>query len=394
MTGIVLGPTILGRIPGILQQIFPENSKSYLSLIANIGLCLFLFIIGLEVDWAILKYNARRSISIAICGMVIPFVLGTLLAFPLFHTFIESEFPPRELLGTSQGYLDARMLNFLVFIGVAFSITAFPVLCRILGELKMLDTAVGTVVLSAGIATDIVGWVLLAACVSIAQAGTPYESIWTLLLTLLWAFFMFYPIRKALVVLSVRKDAAKHGCSGSLMTATIFVLFASALVTDMIGIHAIFGAFLAGLIAPTEKSFRQSLIMKMEDVVAIVFLPLYFTLSGLSTDLGLLDSYITWFYIGVIIVLAFAGKFGGCALAARYIGGFSWRDSGTIGALMSCKGLVELIVLNVGLDAGILSQRVFSMFVLEALVLTFLTTPLVTRLHTSQLGIRESPRSD
>ncbi|KAJ3869239.1 Sodium/hydrogen exchanger family-domain-containing protein [Lentinula novae-zelandiae] len=379
--GILLGPTAFGRIPGFTEHVFPSDSIPYLSLVANIGLCLFLFLVGLEIDMSIIRRNAKLSGTVALAGMVIPFGAGVGLSKPLYNQFINT--PDSGLTGFVQ------FTYFMLFTGVAYSITAFPVLCRILTELKLLDTTVGVVVLSAGVANDIIGWTLLALSVALVNAGSGLTALYILLVCVGWALILLFPGKMALQWLGRKTGSTEgHGPSMFFMTVTMLLLFGSAFFTDVIGVHAIFGAFLTGIIVPREGNLPIYLTEKLEDMVSIIFLPLYFTLSGLSTNLGLLDNGITWGYTIAICALAFTGKFGGCCLAAHYVAKFNWRESGTIGSLMSCKGLVELIVLNVGLSAGILSQRVFSMFVLEALLLTFMTTPLVTLLYPPEARIR------
>ncbi|KAI0786158.1 Sodium/hydrogen exchanger family-domain-containing protein [Abortiporus biennis] len=370
--GILLGPTAFGRIPGFTEHIFPQDSRPYLSLVANIGLCLFLFLVGLEIDSGVIKRNARLSFTVALAGMVIPFGLGAALSVPLYNKFIDES---------------VKFTHFMLFTGVAYSITAFPVLCRILTELKLLDTTVGIVVLSAGVGNDIVGWTLLALSVALVNAGSGLMALWILLTCVGWTLLLLFPVKIILSWLARRTGSIENGPTIFFMTVTILVLFGSAFMTDVIGVHAIFGAFLAGIIVPRQGGLAIALTEKLEDMVSIIFLPLYFTLSGLSTDLGLLNNGITWGFTIAICALAYFGKFGGCTIAARFAG-FTWRESSTIGSLMSCKGLVELIVLNVGLSAGILSQRVFSMFVLEALLLTFMTTPAVVMLYPPEMRVR------
>lgn len=376
--GIFLGPTVMGSIPGFSYHIFPQQSIPYLSLTANIGLCLFLFLVGLEIDAAVIVKHARMSVTIALAGMCLPFGLGAVLSIPIYHHFIDP---------------NIRFTYFMLFTGVAYSITAFPVLCRILTELKLLDTNVGIIVLSAGVGNDIVGWTLLALSVALVNAGSGLTAVYILLTCVGYALFLLFIGKPILLWLARQTGSIQNGPTMLFMTITILVMFGSAFFTDVIGVHAIFGAFITGIIVPREGGLTIALTEKLEDMVAIIFLPLYFTLSGLSTNLKLLNNGITWAFTIAIICLAFTGKFGGCCLAARF-SGFSWRESSTIGALMSCKGLVELIVLNVGLSAGILSQRVFSMFVLEAVTLTFLTTPLVTALYPPHLRVRVTGMGD
>ncbi|CCA70672.1 related to KHA1-Putative K+/H+ antiporter [Serendipita indica DSM 11827] len=362
LSGIILGPSIMGRIPRFTSTIFPPESLSYLTLTANIGLVLFLFLVGLETDTRVISRNARFSVFVAAGGMILPFGLGTGVASLVYNKFVDSS--------------EVSFGNFLLFVGVAFAITAFPVLCRILTELNLLETTVGIVVLSAGVGNDIIAWVLLALAVSLVNASSGLTALWVLLATTAFAIFILIPVRYAFVRLAKRTGALEEGQpSAFMMTVVILIVFASAFCTDILGVHPIFGGFLAGLVIPHESGFAISLTEKLEDLVSLLFLPLYFTLSGLKTDLGLLDNGITWAYTILILVVAFIGKFVGASTTSKWLG-FSWREAGAIGILMSCKGLVELIVLNIGLQAGILSPRVFAMFVIEALVLTFITTPL------------------
>lgn len=337
------GPTAFGRIPGFTEHIFPSESMPYLSLVANIGLCLFLFLVGLEIEGGVVKRNARLSAAIGLAGMIIPFGLGAGLAVPIYKQFIDQ---------------DVEFTHFMLFAGVAFSITAFPVLCRILTELKLLDTTVGIVVLSAGVANDIIGWTLLALSVALVNGGGGLSALYILLVCVGFALILLFPGRMALHWLARKTGSIENGPTIFFMTITILLLFGSAFFTDIIGVHAIFGAFLTGLIVPREGNMAIHLTEKLEDMVQIIFLPLYFTLSGLSTDLGLLNDGVftppsktaihadfeigmTWGYTIAICTLAFVGKFGGCMLAARYAAGFSWRESSAIGSLMSCKGYIS-----------------------------------------------------
>ncbi|KAG1899166.1 Sodium/hydrogen exchanger family-domain-containing protein [Suillus fuscotomentosus] len=298
-------------------HIFPAQSLSYLSLIANIGICLFLFIVGLEVDASIITRNARSSLFIALSTTALSFGLGAAISF----------------------------VHFMLFTGVSFSITSFPVLRRILTASKLLDTTVGVVALTASMCNDVFCWSLLALAVALVNGTTGLTALWILLAFVAFTAFLMWPIRIALLQFARFTESLENGPTIFFMMVILIVLWACAFFTDIVGISAFFGAFLAGVIVPREGALAVSLMKKLEDVVTIVFLPLYFTLSGLNTDLGLLNT------------------------------------SSTIGSLMCCKGPVELIILNIGLSTGILTQRVFSMFVLEALVLTFIITPLILVFH-------------
>ena len=252
-------------------------------------------------------------------------------------------------------------------------------LCRILTELNLLQTQVGVVVLSAGVGNDIVGWILLALCVALVNAGSGITALYVLLVSVGYILFLVYVVRPSFIWLLKRTGSLQNGPTQSIVALTVLMVFTSAFFTSIIGVHPIFGAFLVGVICPHDGGFAIKLTEKIEDLVAVFFLPLYFALSGLSTNLGLLNDGITWAYVIGVIAVAFIGKMVGGTLAARSCK-LVWRESFTIGALMSCKGLVELIVLNIGLQANILSQRTFTIFVVMALVTTFVTTPLVSAL--------------
>ncbi|KAL5507866.1 KHA1_1 [Sanghuangporus vaninii] len=359
--GVLLGPSVMGQIPGFSDNIFPSDSIPILNLTANVGLVFFLFLVGLEVDISMMKRNARAAFFISAIGLIIPLGLGAALAVPIYHEFVDS---------------DVNYGHFILFVAVAVGITAFPVLCRILTETRLLDTPVGVVTLAAGVGNDIVGWILLALAVALVNSSTGLTALWVLLTGVGWVLFMLLPVKWAFRWLA-RKTGSLEGSHPSMlmMTITFLMVLVSAFFTDIIGIHAIFGGFLAGLVIPHDGGFAIALVEKLEDFVSLVFLPLYFAFSGLRTDLSLLDNGKTWGYVVFICVIAFVSKFFGCAVTAK-LNGFSIRESGAIGTLMSCKGLVELIVLNVGFQAGILDTRLFSMFVLHAIVLTFITTPL------------------
>ncbi|KAG6336877.1 hypothetical protein ID866_2203 [Astraeus odoratus] len=363
--GILLGPTAFGRIPGFTNHIFPSQSIPYLTLVANIGLCLFLFIIGLEIDASVIKRNARLSVIVSLAGVILPFGIGAAISKPIYKEFIDPS---------------VHYPYFMLFVGVTYSITAFPVLCRILTELKLLGTTVGLIVLSAGVANDVIAWTLLALSVALVNATSGLTALWTFLVCVGFALLLFFPVKMFMLWLARKTGSTVNGPTMFYMTVVMIILWASSFFTDIVGVNAIFGAFLVGVIIPREGGLAIALTEKLEDMVTILFLPLYFTLSGLKTDLGLLNDGTAWGFMFVIAALDFTGKVTGCTLSSRYLG-FTWRESGTVGALMSCKGLVELIVLNVGLSAGILNQLVFSMFVLEALILTFMTTPIVNFLY-------------
>ncbi|KAE8350341.1 Sodium/hydrogen exchanger family-domain-containing protein [Aspergillus coremiiformis] len=367
--GVVLGPSVMGRIPGFTDAIFPKASIPNLNLVANLGLILFLFLVGLETDLRFLFSNWRVAASVSAAGIILPFGFGCAVSYGLYHTF-----------RNEPGTVDINFGTYLLFIGIAMAITAFPVLCRILTELKLLGTNVGVIVLSAGVGNDVVGWILLALCVAMVNAGSGITALWVLLVCVGYVLFLFYIFRPLFLRFLRKTGSLQKGPSQSVVALTLLIALASSFFTQVIGVHAIFGGFLIGLLCPHDGGFAIKLTEKIEDVVATLFLPLYFTLSGLQTNLGLLDSGTVWGYVIAVIAIAFVAKVSGGALASRLCG-LLWRESFAIGVLMSCKGLVELIVLNIGLQANILSTRTFTMFVVMALVTTFATTPMTTVLY-------------
>ncbi|KNG83236.1 putative K+ homeostasis protein Kha1 [Aspergillus nomiae NRRL 13137] len=357
--GVILGPSVMGRIPGFTEAIFPDASIPNLNLVANLGLILFLFLVGLETDLRFLFSNWRVAASVSAAGMILPFGFGCAISYGLYNTF-----------RNEPGTVPINFGTYLLFIGIAMAITAFPVLCRILTELKLLGTNVGVIVLSAGVGNDVVGWILLALCVALVNAGSGLTALWVLLVCVGYVLFLFLLFRPVFLHFLKKTGSLQKGPSQSVVAVTLLIALASSFFTQVIGVHAIFGGFLIGLLCPHEdrRSGRGA------------FLPLYFTLSGLQTNLGLLDTGTVWGYVVAVIAIAFVAKVVGGALASRLCG-LLWRESFSIGVLMSCKGLVELIVLNIGLQANILSTRTFTMFVVMALVTTFVTTPLTTALY-------------
>ncbi|WYZ41226.1 hypothetical protein EsH8_V_000121 [Colletotrichum jinshuiense] len=369
IAGILLGPSVFGRIPGFTAAIFPKESMAPFRLAANLGLVLFLFLVGLEINLSYLLSNWRTAISVATLDMAIPFGLGVALAYGLYTEFHDDP-----------GLAPISFGVFALFIGVAIAITAFPVLCRILTSLKLLNTTVGVIVLTSGITNDVVGWVLLALCVTLVNAGAGVTAVWILLVSVGYSLFLAYAVRPAFMWVLRRTKSLEHGPSQGVVCLTIMMVLASAFFTSVIGVHSIFGAFMVGLMCPHEGGFAIKLTEKIEDLIATLFVPLFFALSGINTNLGLLNNGKTWGYVIAIIFVAFFSKVIGGTAGAR-MNGLVWRESFTIGTLMSCKGLVELIVLNIGLQAKILSTRTFTMFVVMALVTTFATTPLVMWLY-------------
>ncbi|GAB1315910.1 hypothetical protein MFIFM68171_06120 [Madurella fahalii] len=364
--GILLGPTVMMRIPRFEETIFPADSLPVFNNVANLGLLVFLFLVALEVDIRMFTQNWKAALSVGLAGMIVPFGLGFAIAWGLYHQYPVS-------VPISFGV-------FGLFIGTALAITAFPVLCRILSELNLLRSNVGVTVLAAGIGNDVTGWVLLALCVALTNNSSGLAALWALLCCIGWTLLLVFIIRPPFIWILRRTGSLQNGPTQGMVALTLLMVLASAWFTGIIGVHPIFGAFLVGLICPHDGGFAIKLTEKIEDLISVLFLPLYFALSGLNTNLGRLNDGIAWAYVVGIIVCAFVGKILGGTLAAR-ANKLLWRESFTIGSLMSCKGLVELIVLNIGLEAHILSETTFSMFVVMALVTTVVTTPLTKALY-------------
>ncbi|KAJ3531784.1 hypothetical protein NM208_g8724 [Fusarium decemcellulare] len=369
LQGILLGPSVFGRIPGFTDAIFPKEGMAPFRLAANIGLILYLFLVGMEINLMYLLRNWRTAVGVATLDMAIPFGCGVALAYGLYNQF-----------GDDPELAPITFPVFALFIGVAIAITAFPVLCRILTALKLLNTNVGVIVLTSGIINDVVGWVLLALCVTLVNSGAGVTAVYILLVAVGYSLFLAYAVRPCFMWVLRKTHSLENGPTEAVVALTILMVFASAFFTSIIGVHSIFGAFMVGLMCPHEGGFAIKLTEKIEDLISTLFVPLFFALSGINTNLSLLDSGITWGYVVAVTVTAFFTKLFGGTMGAR-LNGLVWRESVTIGTLMSCKGLVELIVLNIGLQAKILSTRTFTIFVVMALVTTFLTTPLVTWLY-------------
>lgn len=359
VAGIVLGPSILGAFsPDVFNFIFPAASFINLQFLSQVGLMLFMFVIGMELDINLIRKQAKEAVIISHASIIIPYTLGMTLALYLFKQFA----PPT-----------ISFSSFALFMGIAMSITAFPVLARIIQERNLTRTKLGAMAITCAAADDVTAWCILAALIAIVKAGSSVSTLFTLGLVvsyLLVMLFVIQPLLKKLGTIYNKREVV----SKPMMAIVFMILLLSAYSTEVIGIHALFGAFLAGVIMPQGISFRKIVINKIEDVSLVLLLPLFFVFTGLRTHIGLLNQGHLWITCGWIILVAVAGKFGGSTIAAKLVGQ-SWKDSLSIGALMNTRGLMELVVLNIGYDLGILSPEVFTMMVIMALVTTFMTSP-------------------
>lgn len=361
VAGIVLGPSLVGLFfPEFTAFLFPAQSLGNLQFLSQIGLILFMFIVGMEIDVNVLKNKAHDAVVISHASIIIPFSLGMGLAY-----FIYKEFAPVEVSFTSFG----------LFFGIALSITAFPVLARIVQERGIHKTRLGTIVITCAAADDITGWSILAVVIAIAKAGSSVSALYTIALAVVYVFVMIKIVRPFLKRIG-DLNATNTNLSKTYVAIFIVMLILSSWATEVIGIHALFGAFMAGAIMPANQKFRALFAEKIEDIALVLFLPLFFVFTGLRTEIGLINEPYLWKITGLIILVATIGKLVGSALAARYVK-LSWKDSLIIGTLMNTRGLMELVVLNIGYDLGILTPQVFAMMVIMALVTTFMTGPIL-----------------
>jgi Kef-type K+ transport system membrane component KefB len=359
IAGIVLGPSLLGWIfPDLSLALFPLESLGNLQFLSQIGLILFMFVIGMELDLKVLRNKANDAVVISHASIVIPFTLGIGLAY-----FIYTSFAPEGV----------EFLSFGLFLGIAMSITAFPVLARIVQERGLQKTRLGTVVITCAAADDITAWCLLAAVIAIVKAGSFVSSLYVIGLAIGYVFLMIKVIRPFLKRIG-DLHTSRENLSKPIVAIFFFTLILSAFATEVIGIHALFGAFMAGAIMPENTKFRNIFIEKVEDVSLVLLLPLFFVYTGLRTEVGLLNDAYLWKVTAMIILVAVVGKFVGSAIAARFVGQ-NWKDSLIIGALMNTRGLMELVVLNIGYDLGVLTPEIFAMMVIMALVTTLMTGP-------------------
>lgn len=359
IAGILLGPSFLGmHFPEFSANLFPKASLGNLQFVSQIGLILFMYIVGMEISLKTLKDKAYDAVIISHASIFVPFTLGMGLSYFLYERFAPD---------------NVSFAVFALFTGVAMSITAFPVLARIVQERGINKTKLGTIALTCAAADDVSAWCILAALIAFVKAGTFINGLFTIAMAIVYVILMVRVVRPFLHRIS-EKYSSVETVTRPVIAIFFLVLILSAYLAEIIGIHALFGAFMAGAIMPDNEKFRKIFIDKVQDVALVLLLPLFFVFTGLRTQIGLLNDSYLWEITALIIFVAVLGKFAGSTLAAKYVGQ-NWKDSLSIGALMNTRGLMELVVLNIGYDLGVLSPEIFAMMVIMALVTTCMTGP-------------------
>jgi len=361
--GIMLGPSFFGWIaPHFSAYLFPANSLGFLNALAQIGVIVFMFLVGLNINPGELKKEGHAAVLASHVSITAPFVLAAVLALYLYPRLSDDS---------------VAFSSFALFMGAAMSITAFPVLARILAERRMLRSRLGTVAIACAAVDDVTGWCILAYIVVLIRVEQSTTSIWiTLGGILVFALVMIFGVQRVLKGIFLNAYDKWGHLSENRMAFMMFLVLASALCTERLGIHLLFGAFLMGAIMPKEPKFVRYVLDRFETITVTLLLPLFFAFTGLRTNIGLVKGPEMWMYCALIILVATAGKLGGSTLAAS-LSGMPLRESASLGILMNTRGLMELVILNIGLDIKVISPALFSMMVMMALVTTFMTSPLL-----------------
>ncbi|HEU4713529.1 MAG TPA: cation:proton antiporter [Pyrinomonadaceae bacterium] len=362
VAGVLLGPSLLGWVaPGFFAALFPASSLGALSVLSQIGLLLFMFMVGLELDTKTLRKLGHIAVVVSHTSIIVPFALGALLALFLFPRIANEGLP---------------FTGFVLFMGAAMSVTAFPVLARILDERNLLGTKLGTLTIACAAVDDVTAWCLLAVIIAIVKSELNHLPLWQMLLgVVVYLGVMLYVLRPLLRrVVAQQGDAKKND---KLIAVLLVCMLASSWATEWLGIHALFGAFFAGVIVPKENGFTEDVRKRLQLPVVVLLIPLFFAFTGLRTSIGLINGSEMILYCVLVFVVAVAGKFGGSMIAARVMG-TPWREAASIGVLMNTRGLIELVILNIGLDIGVLTRPLFSIMVLMAVGTTLMTTPVLS----------------
>jgi len=366
LAGILLGPSVLGALwPTAYSLLFPAGSVRFLASLSQLGLVMFMFLVGLELRPGDLRGRGYAAILISHTSIALPLFLGALLSLLLYPVL---------------GPQEVSFRAFTLFIGAAMSVTAFPVLARLLAEHRLTETRLGVLAIACAAVDDVSAWCILAVVVALSRPGLASTGLALMLIgSVAFLAGMFLVVRPRLAWLA-RRQAAEGGISRGMLSAIVIVMLMSAWVTQKLGIHALFGAFVAGVIMPKSPTFVRGAASPIEDVLLVVLLPLFFATTGIRMSLDIFEGLAMWVFFGLVLLVAFVGKLGGSAVASR-MAGLSWHESLSLGALMNTRGLMGLIILSVGVDVGVLSQPLFVMMVLMSIITTIATTPLLSALN-------------
>jgi Kef-type K+ transport system membrane component KefB len=369
--GIMLGPSLLGwTAPRLSAFLFPPSSLDYLNALSQVGVVIYMFIVGLGVNLKTLRDQSHAAVLTSHVSIIVPFVLGSALALLLYPRVSDDS---------------VRFTGFALFMGASMSITAFPVLARILTERRMLETKLGSLAIACAAVDDVTGWCILAYVVLLVRTQGPASMpLWLTVGGLgIFLLAMLYGVKRLLR--RFETEFRRRGqLSDNMLALMMLVALLCAVVTERLGLHVLFGAFLAGVVMPKNKQFVRHVLDKLETVTVVLLLPLYFAFTGLRTSVNLITGPAMWLICLAIVLVAIAGKLGGSMIAARVVG-TPWRESAGLGVLMNTRGLMELVILNIGLDVGVISPALFSMMVLMALTTTFMTTPLLEWVYPMRL---------
>lgn len=360
--GILLGPSFLGWLaPGVSAYLFPPNSLGFLNALSQVGVMIFMFLVGLGINPKELKHHGHAAVLTSHVSITAPFVLAAFLSLYLYPKLSDDS---------------VAFSSFALFMGAAMSITAFPVLARILTERDLLGSRLGTIAIACAAVDDVTGWCILAYIVLLIRSAHSASPIWLTVGGLLgFALFMIYVVRLLLRRFQTIYER-KGGLTENLLALMLLLVLSSALLTEWLGLHLLFGAFLMGAIMPKEAKFVRYIVDRFETIAITLLLPLFFAFTGLRTNFGLVNGTEMWMYTALIILVATAGKLGG-SMIASWLAGMPLRESAGLGTLMNTRGLMELVILNIGLDIKVISPALFSMMVLMALFTTFMTTPVL-----------------
>lgn len=360
--GLLLGPSLLGAVaPGVYATLFPASGMGVLAMVANIGVVLFMFLVGLEFDPKLLKGQGSTVVVTSHASIVVPFLCGIGLAFALYE--------PLAPVGVS-------FTSFALFMGAAMSVTAFPVLARMLGERGLTQTRMGVVSLGCAAVSNAGAWLILAAVVVLVRASASGLPLWLTLTGIVVLAAVSFLVLKPMLAKTYARTGPRSWLTGDGVAVVLLLVLAMSFATEGLGLHALFGGFVAGVIMPKDDALVRELLRRMQDLTVIFLLPVYFAFTGVRTSFGALGDPQAWVFVLLILGVAVAGKVVGPGLAAR-LSGMSWRDAGAIGVLMNTRALMELIIINVALDLGVITPELFSMMVVMALVTTAMTTPLL-----------------